>query len=349
MKTRNTLFDSIKGFAILSIMFIHLGQWNLDLQEGSRLAIIRSSGLLGVELTYLINAFFLTKHYKEQSSQICAGGGYVIKCLLKIVPIYWLSLIICWISGIVSGAEIKGDFFNCISHFLFLNGLTPTWWAGFMGGTGYFGVLAIMWVIFPLYLKRVNNLKQSLLYGVIIISLSYLIMQFVKILNSVIIIDTTNNLGDWLYYIFRGIYCYSIGCILYYVVKTKLTQRVTSSNIDHIAGVLLLLYILLKMAGQGDLFDGILFTGLWCVFICIALNTRIFIIDNIIFSFLGRNITELFVSHIVLYYVLVEHFNVMMACSKTMIVLFVLSIAIAPLLKAIVSNPFANLINKVSA
>lgn len=76
MNSRSTLFDSIKGIAILGIMFIHLGQWNLNLAEGSRLAIIRSSGLLGVELTYLINAFFLTKHYNEHKFEnrggICA-------------------------------------------------------------------------------------------------------------------------------------------------------------------------------------------------------------------------------------------------------------------------------------
>lgn len=68
-KERSTLFDSVKGIAILGIMFIHLGQWNLDLQDGSRLAIIRSAGLLGVELTYLINAFFLTRHFDELSAE----------------------------------------------------------------------------------------------------------------------------------------------------------------------------------------------------------------------------------------------------------------------------------------
>ena len=75
MNKRDTLFDSIKGIAILGIMFIHLGQWNLNLPEGSRLAIIRSSGLLGVELTYLVNAFFLSKHYCEHGFEN-VGGVY---------------------------------------------------------------------------------------------------------------------------------------------------------------------------------------------------------------------------------------------------------------------------------
>ena len=73
MKTRSTLFDSIKGIAILGIMFIHLGQWNLDLDEGSRLSIIRSAGLLGVELTFLVNAYFLAKHYDEYSLENWGG------------------------------------------------------------------------------------------------------------------------------------------------------------------------------------------------------------------------------------------------------------------------------------
>lgn len=72
MNKRISLFDSVKGIAIVGIMFIHLGQWCVSVPNNSRIAIIRSAGLFGVELTYLVNAFFYAKNYKEKKIH---GGG----------------------------------------------------------------------------------------------------------------------------------------------------------------------------------------------------------------------------------------------------------------------------------
>lgn len=109
----------------------------------------------------------------------------------------------------------------------------------------------------------------------------------------------------------------------------------------------LLMFILVKALVQGSSFDGILFVILWCGLIVLARKERLVLIDNSVFAFLGRNITELFVLHIVLYYVLVQNQGVIRSGWKTMILLFTLSVIFAPILKACISKPFGKLNKKL--
>ncbi len=263
MKTsnRNTLFDSIKGIAILAIMFIHLGQWNFELQEESRLAIIRSGGALGVELTFLINSFFLTKHYNDHSFE--HRVSYLLKSLLNIIPVYWLGLTVYWVSSCFSMSGCKTDFINILSHYLFLNGLVPQWWWGFMGGTGYFGVLVIMWVIFPFFAKRVSNYKEAVFKGIIVISSAFIMLQTINAVNDITGFDELGMLRGLLWYLYRGIYCYVLGCILYYMLKIETKKTVISAKLKKATGYSMLAYIALMMIAYGNKFDGIWFTVLW--------------------------------------------------------------------------------------
>ena len=143
-------------------------------------------------------------------------GGYILKSILSIVPVYWFGLIIYWISVSFSEDGCTASALNIISHFLLFNGLTPTWWAGFMGGTGYFGVLVIMWVLYPPYLKRIKGMRVAVEFAIVTISCSYILMEFLKWINSKMLIDASGNMNDWIWYIFRGIYCYSIGCVVFF-------------------------------------------------------------------------------------------------------------------------------------
>ena len=198
-------------------MFIHLGQWNLDIPEESRLGIIRSSGLLGVELTYLINAYFYSKKYDEDDFSY----KNLLKMFLGLIPVYYFGLIIYGISTYLAQGNLGGSIINVLSHFFFLNGLYCPWWKGYMGGTGYFGVLAIMWMIFPLYLKKVNSLRESLVYGSVMIGIFYLATKFLALANMAVSFDITGSFGDFMYYINRGGYCFALGNILYHVLKEE--------------------------------------------------------------------------------------------------------------------------------
>ena len=314
-------------------MIIHLGQWNFNFADGSRLAIARSAGSLGVEITYLINAFLYSKKYY--------GGNFrwktVLKMFLGIIPVYWLGLLIYGISTYIAQGDLGETIPNVLSHFFFLNGIYCPWWKGYMGGSGYFGVLALMWVVFPMFLKKIENLRDSILFGIATIGVCYLSTKALQIINTVIVFDTTESFGDFMWYINRGVYCFMLGNILQHVIKWKSFElRIFK---ERVAISIFTLMILGRMIAQGDGFDGLLFTILICALIFLNYENSIVMIDNPIWAFLGKNITELFVAHVVLYYVLVQNQAILSAGGKTFAILFCLSIAIAPMLKCCISKP----------
>lgn len=216
-----------------------------------------------------------------------------------------------------------------------------------MGGTGYFGILAIMWMVFPIYVSRVGNLKEAVLKGIIIISLSYLLISFINLVNGIVGLDNSGVCRDWLYYLFRGIYCYALGCILYHISKRKTEIITTSSSLKKVSIYSALALIALKMVTQGSGFDGLWFSVLWCMVLLLSINEKILLIDNRVFAFLGKNITELFVAHIVLYYVLVQNQQVLEAGKNTFVILFAMSIIVAPILQMLISKPMGMLNKKL--
>nr|WP_300815836.1 hypothetical protein [uncultured Acetatifactor sp.] len=88
-----------------------------------------------------------------------------------------------------------------------------------MGGTGYFGILARMWIVFPIYLKRIELGKDAFVYGIIFIATVFIATQFLKGLNGILGFSPTEKFGDWIWYINRGLYCYALGSILYCFVR----------------------------------------------------------------------------------------------------------------------------------
>lgn len=98
------------------------------------------------------------------------------------------------------------------------------------------------------------------------------------------------------------------------------------------------------MRNKGGGFDSVRFSVLSCIVILLSMKEKLYLIDNLVLTFLGRNITELFVLHVVLYYVLVDHHKVLVPGLFTFIFLFGLSLIMAPLLKKVISIPIGNLL-----
>ena len=96
--------------------------------------------------------------------------------------------------------------------------------------------------------------------------------------------------------------------------------------------------------------DGVRFSILSCVVILLSLKEKIIIIDNPLLVFLGRNITELFVLHVILYYIFVDHHKILVPGVSAFFVLFGLSLLLAPLLQNAISIPLGNfLCNRYSS
>lgn len=343
--SRLSLFDSAKGIAMIGIVFIHLVQYNSLFTIDSYGYVISTAGLLGVELTYMINAYFYTASYNRRIIENHESNlRFLSRMILRLIPVYYFALIIYAISTYIARGTLGCSVLNIASHFLLLNGLKLEWWAGFMGGTGYIGILVLMWGIFSVYLKYIRSMKSSIWGAVIFCTLTYTIYALMLFINREHCIDSTGQWDAWLWYINRGCYSFSLGSVLYYVNKWGGLQ-VESLRWKWILTLSCLFMIAIRVFTQGSGFDGFAFALTWFFIIIINLNGSIKLIDNSIFSYLGKYSMEIFVTHIVLAYIIIYNQELLLPGWSTFVIIAFLTIVIAPLLHKLVHEPFMRIFN----
>lgn len=76
MKTRIAWIDVLKGLSILGIVCIHLENWTELFISYPFAHSILMRGNLGVEVTYLCNAYLLTAKVNSSDSSFERGGTY---------------------------------------------------------------------------------------------------------------------------------------------------------------------------------------------------------------------------------------------------------------------------------
>ena len=103
-------------------------------------------------------------------------------------------------------------------------------------------------------------------------------------------------------------------------------------------------FIIGRIYLQGNGFDGFTFTLIWTILICANYNSASKIIDNKVFAFCGKYITELFVLHVVLYYVLVQNQRILVAGKKTFGLIIITSVLIAPIMSKYFTKPVSNML-----
>lgn len=338
-KERSSIFDSVKGIAMIAIFMVHMGSWNSIVSFDSYWMRIISRGSLGVELTYIVNAFFYTKSY---NSRIRSGKtsvfSFLAKMILRLMPVYYLAMIVNAISLYLANGSISESPANIISHFLFLNVLNPYWWNSFMGGSGYITVLVFMWLIYPFYLKIVDSLKKSVMGAFAVCTVSYAIyMLLLLIVDKYVAINDVGFFYEWLWYINRGFYTFSLGTVLYYINEANLLQVTKKYKwILTLSGIAMVVMGII----HNNSFDGLVFAMISLFIITINLKEPICLVDNPVFAFLGQYSMEIFASHIVLYYVIVQNQKILAPGRKTFFVIAVLTIIVSVILKQIVQKPF---------
>ena len=323
---RSQLIDSVKGIGMIMIVMIHTMQWNGIFTSAGYRFNIRTSGLLGVELTFLVNSFLYVKSYEKY---VLGGVKSILQLIfhmiLRIVPLYWLLLTIYTVVTIVEG-NLDVTWWNILMHFLCLNGLTPRLFSSFVGGSGYIGILVLMWMVFPIYLKRIKAIKKAITHGIVCIVAGYLLYGILVILNERVYYFPLEQWKPYLWYIYRGIYCYVIGCILYYLIGKDYCFSKLSRNL---CSICILLYIATNILRFGSEYDGVEFTLLWVLLIVINWRDPIVIISNTILSFWGKYSLEIFVAHLLIEYILVPWTGLIKQGVNCFIITWILTIVTA--------------------
>lgn len=283
--------DGLKGFAVLVIILIHFENWTHFFSTMSNPCLSRmvNSGVFGVEITYILNAFLLSRKIPVSKSEYLEWVG---KRIIRIIPIYYVVLI----ASIILFDEYKVSAWSAISHFLLFSVMSPYWWADFPG-TGYVSVLLLCQIFFPFYMKKIGGLKNAIIWAAIILSMSRI---FEILFSRVQIISNASLQSSYFSYIFRGVGSFSLGAVLYYLAGRN--EYIFGFSRKELLILFFSLTFLLFSLILSNKFDRIVFS---CCFIFIAYIcslTRLMIIENPVFVFYGKHSFGIYLGHIFTYF-----------------------------------------------
>lgn len=161
-----------------------------------------------------------------------------------------------------------------------------------MGGAGYISTLAIMWVIYPLYLKVVHSVKES----VIGISMVFFLTKGVSFLLT---FTDNYNLDIDVTYFCRACMSFAAGNLLFYVISER-KFHFSKTKVWTYTLILLSVFIVFMIyvnSGWMKTYIVIIMTFLLCI---VNYDKPVFILDNCIFSFIGKRIFSIFFVHLLL-------------------------------------------------
>ncbi len=295
---RNTLFDSLKGIGMLGILAIHFNAWYTIIGSNHPyLFTLINRADLGVEITFIINAILLSYSYEKH----CINNNLTVISFIfsqfnKIIFIYWFSLIIKLILDYVKG-NVTYSLGNIVSHFFFVNAFKRDWFNTFYGGSGYIGVIAVMWVVFPIILKFFRDKRKAIVVFAVSFMISYSIFSFVQYFYY------PDDKAEWIvecFYFLRAIVSYALGLLLSFIIKDKETllgrRAVWGITIPSIVFL-----ITMMLNTRYSFFGAVLLIG---IIIYANSNEAIWLIDNRFFALIGRHTFSIFLGHILLQAVL---------------------------------------------
>ena len=224
---RITWIDSAKGIAVIMIYVVHC--------VGTTFPIISrwtTYGQYGVEIFMLCNGFCSMEHYLRKGIE--NKSRYIYKKMIRIIPVFWLMLLITYLLNYVE----LGQSFNDLSHLLknnsnasagsvissalLINFICPQW--------GYFSLFTETYIatnlIFVLMIIIIEKRKKC---GVNYLLLGTLYIFAFSALLNLSIPAFENRIVDKVIFYFahynvRGVSAYFAGailCFIYLELKDK--------------------------------------------------------------------------------------------------------------------------------
>lgn len=352
---KKTYIDSLKGVAIILVVMKHSGGGDLPLFMGT----IGDYGHMGVQMFLLISAYLsfrsLEKFFLSREYNIYNIIKWQINKILILIPLYYLSLIICIIMGGFPywlGNEEKVTIQNIIFHLLFAHGLVPHYADSIIGVEWYIGVLVIFYFIAPVLFKYI---KSTL--GAVLIYISSLVFE--EVWRHAICLFP--DVDGYIYTAYVNSFCIcsrfstlALGIVLFFIIdRSLLLDKIMDSKIISYIMLGLALVILLLPIKQIDILDYIPVSIIFTVgFAILFFSQEIYqsvVVDNFIFNSIGKYSYPIYLFHFPILNFIIhgrvnfgdDNTNLLMEFIITIFVSFIISI----LLDKYINRPIRRVIN----
>lgn len=339
---RNTLFDSLKGIAILGIIITHSGAVNLPGIIGK----IGAFGARGVQIFFIISAILTFKSLESFKKDNKSIKKWYFNKFLRIIPLYYISLLFYYF--IVGFKPNYWSGYQPISKFsiylniLLLNGLHP-FSANVINVNWYIGTLTLFILIAPLLYKKINNLSKSIIFFTISWPIA-LLAQFI-IAN----LYTGENAYIWSSFwthfsLINELPVIALGIILYYLIYKENILNIIKENFSQkkikIITNTLSFCIILSLAEKAILGASLeSYSILFSILIFIQLINSNLIIDNKIFQFFGKDSYGIYLFHYPIIILLTSFLSKYLSNEYLLIIaIILLTIIISTLISYIITN-----------
>lgn len=243
--------DALKGIAIIAVTLVHSGGGGLPGIWGR----IGNDGARGVQMFFVISGMLafrsLDHYYKHQDITIKSALRWYVKKFLRIVPLYYLALLMSLVAKTWSpywlGSEGHVTINNILAHIFLLHGLFPHYTDSILSVEWYLGCLWLFFLVSPLLFKYIDTLGKSVIFGVFL----YIVQPLLSAKLAVVVpIGEDSQIYDAYVGTFgppKQFLVYMFGIILYFVIK-----RLKDLNIDCITALsyALLIFGIIALYGQ---------------------------------------------------------------------------------------------------
>lgn len=316
-QNRITIWDSMKGIAIIGIFLVHnyvLGNLNFN---SNYVDVLLQAGRYGVEITFIVNAYFYALNYEKRvrNSEI-SSQKYVMRMIIKTIPVYYLALFTMVVFDLCKNGKLTESFANLFFHIAGIHALNSHYFNTILPGGGYIGVLYVCWIVYALYCKFVDAEEKSIVGLVVTYLLGYIFM------GVCVKCGASSECITMIQYYVRAAYSFAAGNFIYHCLQNKkvFIDKKYSNYISIIIIVLLLVFI------ETDYIRSEQFVLLISVLIVANIKYASGLIDNSVFSLIGRYCFEIYLVHVVLFGILP---SIMQAGKKQFLVMVVLTVLLS--------------------
>ena len=159
---RSDYLDGLRGFAILGVVLIHVGQLYSQAVPAV-LANFTNYGFRGVQLFFMVSALTLTASLRRRPADL---GSYALRRFLRIAPMFYLAAVFYLILGGTGPSRFAPDGISPLDislTFLMLHGFSLTSINSVVPGGWSVASEVIFYALLPLTLMFATSLRRSLL------------------------------------------------------------------------------------------------------------------------------------------------------------------------------------------
>lgn len=198
MSKHISALDGLRAFAVIFVLLRHTFKPFDD--DWSHLFIIYSynaltpmlNGWIGVDLFFVLSGFLITQSFKKYEHSTIALKAYCMKRILRIVPTYYVMLVLCSLLVLIEGSmNVTQLAYSFTYHLLFLQDYLPpninvVFWS--LGVEQKFYMLALLFLPFVFWVFK----KHSTI-GVTVVILSCIIIGIITRYMGYLLADSPNT------------------------------------------------------------------------------------------------------------------------------------------------------------